>query len=135
MWFSKSLWHPALHFTNDRKMEKSSMNYKKVFEAILTDLSKAFDWILQDLPVVKLDAGLPPQRQAENRIWYILYHLGGNFIWRPTRFNFGTTSVHYFLVWPLPWRRQSLFHQLHRKYNVTTNQLNWYYSKIINMVC
>ena len=47
---------------------------------------------------LKINTGLSLQPQAENKISYVLQYLGGNFIWRPTQFNFGTIFIQYFLV-------------------------------------
>ena len=54
MWFSKEIWCGTLSSFNNRW--KKAVDSNKVFGAILTDLSKAFDSICHDLLVAKLHA-------------------------------------------------------------------------------
>ena len=54
MWFSKEIWCGTLSSFNNRW--KKAVDSNKVFGAILTDLSKAFDCICHDLLVAKLHA-------------------------------------------------------------------------------
>ena len=55
MRFSQGLQCTALPVSYERKMEKI-VDYGGVFRALLTDLSKAFDRILQDLFIAKVEA-------------------------------------------------------------------------------
>ena len=55
MQFLQELQCIALPVSYDRKMEKI-LDYGGVFGALLTDLSKAFDYILHDLFNAKLEA-------------------------------------------------------------------------------
>ena len=55
MRFSQGLQCIALPVSYDRKMEKI-VDYRGVFGALLTDLSKVFDCIPYDLSIAKLEA-------------------------------------------------------------------------------
>ena len=55
MWFSKGLQRKTLPFIYDREMEKVVDN-GGVFDTLITDLSKAFDYIPHDLIIIKLEA-------------------------------------------------------------------------------
>ena len=55
MWFSKGLQRKTLPFSYDREMEKVVDN-GGVFDTLITDLSKAFDYIPHDLITIKLEA-------------------------------------------------------------------------------
>ena len=55
MWFSKGLQRKTLPFSYDREMKKVVDN-GGVFDTLITDLSKAFDYIPHDLITIKLEA-------------------------------------------------------------------------------
>ena len=55
MWFKKRLQSSTLSPFNTDKWKKAVDNHK-VFEAVLNDLSKAFECICHDLHVAKLNA-------------------------------------------------------------------------------
>ena len=74
---------------------KSAVDNKKTFGALLTDLSKAFDCLIHDLLLAKLNAygfSLPALR-TKNKDKFQIQFMGKNLIRDTPRINIGTSFV------------------------------------------
>ena len=106
--------HKNLKMLEERK---KCVGKRKVFGALLTDLSKTFDcldhkWLTAKLnvygfniPALRLKHDYFSNRRQKNKNWKYLQHLNGNCICCFTPLSTETAIIQYLFGWSIPYHR------------------------------